>query len=221
MFVPRRRRRDEKRHAIECGSQATLHTSSREEHWNKLTAKLSTLERDPSHTAQSHILPTSSTTPKNENNNLSQPTSRVRLTLLSGAFTRPRRVSPSKCFSTHPPFLHIAIGFVAHRLSLTPAPFPGASPLLSKRHVRSRRVMTPRSQTSVLSFPDFGRLSSIYSASRPSSPFGTGPFSEHPSRKLAHSDILWAPCRYHKAGLSSFFLTDTFASHPTDPHLEV
>ena len=81
----------------------------------------------------------------NEKNNLSQPTSRDHLTLLSRAFTRPRRVTPTKCFSTDPPFLHFAIGFVAHRLSVTRAPFPGVSPnACTEQHVHNS-VLTPLS----------------------------------------------------------------------------
>ena len=140
----------------------------------------------------------------NEKNILSQPKAQDHLTLLSGAFTWPHRVNHSSSFFTHPQFFTFRHQLVAHRLSLTPAQFFGAFPLLSKRHTRSSRVITPpcrRLQTAnwnflslndTLSpeasmsqrdccdtypqaFPDFWRLSSMYFASQPPSPFGTGP----------------------------------------------
>ena len=135
--------RDETRHAIECGYPAgdTPHIITRR-----------TLKQQQTHYANCHILRETLTPSSvshladkfhhtaNKKNKLLQPTSRDHLTLLSGAFTRPRRVNPSRGFSTNPLFLTF------------------------RHQPHSRRVMTSRSQTSdgqlVLPFPVFGRLSS-------------------------------------------------------------
>ena len=75
----------------------------------------------------------------NKTNNLSQPKSQDHLTLLSRAFTRPRHVSSSN--------LDVLSLACCASLVSDPAPFPGASPLLSKRQTRCRGVLTPWSLT--------------------------------------------------------------------------
>ena len=166
-------RRDETRHAIECGHPAsdTPHIITRRQ-WNNNNIQLSLTSYPP---VPPH---------RNERNNLSQPTHETNHTP-SGAFTRPRGVSPSWCSSIHPFFLTLHRWLVAHRLSLTPAPFPGASPLLSKRH-------TQKSHDTQVT--EFGRQTGAFLALGGSLPctlhttltaFWYKAFSDHACRKLA------------------------------------
>ena len=140
----------------------------------------------------------------------------------SGAFTQPRRVSPSWCSSIHPLFLTFRRWLVAHRLSLTPAPCPGAPPLLSKRDTRSRRVLTPWSLTLTANkyFP-FWFWAALFQCTLTHDPYGPlvqGLFiSGFSETFLVHSDFLWTRCPYHKAGLPS--LPDMYFCQSSDRSL--
>ena len=103
-------RRDETRHATECGYPAseTPRIITRR-HWNNNNSalrKLSKLEEKPLNPAQYHILPAGSTTPKREEPPVTADNTRPSHTP-SRAFTRPR-MSPSKCSSIHSLFLDVS-----------------------------------------------------------------------------------------------------------------
>ena len=83
------------------------------------------------------------------NENLSQPEStRPSHTLVRSLHLASQCEPQQVVLDPHSLFFTFRHRLCCASLLLTPAPFPGASPLLSQRHTRSRRVTTPRSQTS-------------------------------------------------------------------------